>query len=126
MTTEKNKNLEPPFIQPVFLLSFTVVISVSPFLLNLIGVDFSSPKVPFLGEATAGMSPIEVVDRMFLALGGGFLHTILEWSAFSAAFFTVILSFAHFAIKRDVSTPILGVALFCAGCMDAFLWPQID
>jgi len=30
------------------------------------------------------------------------------------------LSFAHFKIKADVVTPILGVTLFCAGMMDAF------
>ncbi len=118
--TGNQKNLEDSFEKPFYLLFFAVGISILPYILNLIGFDFASAKIPFQGEATAGMSPIQIVDGMFRTLTGAFLHTILEWSAFSAAFFTVILSFAHFAIKRDVSTPILGVALFCAGCMDAF------
>jgi PAS domain S-box-containing protein len=119
-TIENLNSSETSFKPPVILLVFTVVISIGPFFLNLIGFDFASSKIPFLGEASAGMSPSEIIDGMFRTLSGAFTHTILEWSAFSAAFFTVILSFAHFAIKRDVSTPILGVALFCAGCMDAF------
>ena len=120
MSGKATKHLESRFEQPVFLLFVTVAISISPFILNLAGFDFGSAKVPFHSQATAGISPIEVVDSMFRALGGAFLHTILEWSAFSAAFFTVILSFAHYAIKRDVTAPIIGVALFFAGCMDAF------
>ena len=111
---------ESAFQQPLSLLFVTVAISIGPFVLNLMGYDFATTKIPFLGEASAGMSPSELIDGMFRTLSGAFIHTILEWSAFSAAFFTVILSFAHFAIKRDVGTPILGVALFCAGCMDAF------
>ncbi len=114
------KNPDLKFKQPVYLLIFTIGISVFPFILHLSGIDFSSPRTPFLGQATAGMEPTEVIDGMFYTLAGAFTHTILEWSAFSAAFFTVILSFAHFAIKRDVTTPILGIALFSAGCMDAF------
>ncbi len=57
---------------------------------------------------------------MFYTLAGSFTHTLLEWSAFLAALFTVFLAFMHFSMKRDVTTPIIGVALFCAGFMDAF------
>ncbi|MBV6625637.1 MAG: GHKL domain-containing protein [Rivularia sp. (in: Bacteria)] len=57
---------------------------------------------------------------MYRSLAGSFVHTILEWSAFCAAIFTVIFSLAHFKIKADVTTPILGVTLFCSGMMDAF------
>lgn len=36
------------------------------------------------------------------------------------AIVTAALAFAHFQIKRDAVTPIIGVALFTAGSMDAF------
>lgn len=55
-----------------------------------------------------------------LSQKGASIHTLLEWSAVSLAFFTAILAFAHFSINPDVTTPILGVTLFCAGLMDAF------
>ncbi len=67
-----------------------------------------------------GMSPVEIKEEMYQSLEGAFLHTILEWSAFTAALFTVILFFANFIVNRNVSAPILAVAFFCAGCMDAF------
>lgn len=71
-----------------------------PSLFNLAGVDFSSPT----GDASAGP----------------FTHTLLEWSAVSTAFFTGLLALVHFKIKGDVATPVIGVALFAAGAMDAF------
>ena len=60
------------------------------------------------------------VDSLFTSLSGAFTHTILEWSAFTAAIFTVFLAFNHYRITKDIATPVIGVALFCAGCMDAF------
>jgi signal transduction histidine kinase len=60
------------------------------------------------------------VDSMLHALSGSFTHTLLEWTAFCMAIFTVFLAFLHFKVTRHVSTLIIGVALFCAGTMDAF------
>ncbi len=117
---ENSNKLEPSFRQPIPFLFLVVAISVGPFILNQIGFDFGSAKIPFQVETTVGMISIEITDSMFRALGGAFLHTILEWSAFSAAIFTVILFFANFTTNRDMDAPILGVAFFCAGCMDAF------
>jgi len=105
---------------PSFVLRTVVVISVAPFILNLLGYDFGNQKIPFDSSVTLGMQPNEVIDGMFHTLSGAFTHTILEWSAFSAAIFTVLLAFIYYSIKKDVTTPILGVALFCSGCMDAF------
>ena len=54
------------------------------------------------------------------SLAAAFVHTILEWSAVCIAIFTVFLAFIHFSLKRDVTTPVIGVALLCAASMDAF------
>jgi|GEM_PF-1081655 len=98
----------------------TVGICIMPFLLNLIGIDFASTKRSFDLEAAKGHLQHQMVDSMFYTLSGSFTHTILEWSAFCAAIFAAALSFAHFNIKRDAAAPVIGVALLCAGCMDAF------
>ncbi len=100
---------------PNHVVGIIVLICIAPFSLNLLGIDFGTP-IPTVTE----LAGLGVVDQRFSQLSGAFLHTILEWSAFAAAIFTVILAFAHFSIKRDVTTPILGAALFAAGCMDAF------
>lgn len=97
-----------------------LVICMLPISLNLLGLDFGSPTQVFDARAALSMTQSEVIDAMHYTLSGSFTHTILEWSAFCTAIFIVILSFIHFYLKRDAVTPIIGVALFCAGCMDAF------
>lgn len=109
----------PPHRLPLALVLAVIGISVAPGLLSLLGVDFGSHSVP-LPDNAGSEGAVSVVDGMFAALSGAFLHTILEWSAFSAALFTVILAFIHYRLKGDPTTPIIGVALFTAGCVDAF------
>ena len=104
---------------PKQLVWLVLAICVLPFLLNLFGIDFGSAKKPFDFSAVAGMKSDEVVDSMFYSLSGSFTHTFLEWSAFCTAIFIVILSFTHYKIKKDVTIPVIGMALFCAtrpGC----------
>jgi len=96
-----------------------ITICIFPFMMN-IGLDFSSAHYAFDLEWAKEALAHEVVDAQFKSLSGAFSHTILEWSAFCVAIFTVILAFSHYKITNDVVTPIIGVAFFMAGCMDAF------
>jgi signal transduction histidine kinase/CheY-like chemotaxis protein len=105
---------------PRVLVASVVAICVLPAVLNLAGVDFSTTPVAARLTEPGGQSPGEMADAMYRAMSGSFTHTILEWSAFATAIFAVLLALIHFTIKRDVATPIVGVALFCAGAMDAF------
>jgi two-component system NtrC family sensor kinase len=96
------------------------LICVLPFILNLTGADFGSSAVALNLDVAASLSPQAFTDALHHALEGSYTHTLLEWSAFCTAIFTVVLAFAHFNIKHDVTTPVIGMALLCAGCMDAF------
>ena len=111
---------EDPNRLPRNLVLGIIGVCLAPFLLHLLGIDFSSPTHAPPNPAAPGMSGAVLSDMLHRSLSGSFLHTILEWSAFCTAIFTVVLSFTYFHIKRDITTPILGVALFCAGMMDAF------
>jgi len=111
-----NDNPELPLLVTVLV----IVICITPFLLNYFGMDFGSHAVALDIETAANLSPQDFTDALHKALSGSYTHTILEWSAFCAAIFTVTLAFAHFNIKHDVTTPVIGMALLCAGCMDAF------
>jgi len=113
-------NIEPTGRMPNSLIWAMLAICVSPFLLNLVGVDFGSSKPGFPWADASSMAPHEKIDAMFHTLSGSFTHTLLEWTAFLTAIFTLFLAFLHFSINKDVTTPIIGVALFCAGVMDAF------
>jgi two-component system, NtrC family, sensor kinase len=97
-----------------------VLICVAPFILNLFGITFESRSTSGSLHLISDLSPHEVTDFMFRGLTGALHHTLLEWSAFLAAIFTVILAFTHYSAQREITTPIIGVVLFCAGCMDAF------
>lgn len=106
---------EAQFRLPKVIVYSTVALCIIPMLLQLFGVDFgnsaNSAQFP-AGDLT--------LDQMFYRLAGGFTHALLEWTAFCAAIFVVLLSFCHYSITKDVTTPVIGVALFCAGAMDAF------
>lgn len=96
-----------------------VLICILPFILNRLGINFESPKASF-DMASPGLDKHKIVDIMHHDLAGHFTHTILEWSAFCVTIFTVLLAFFHFNINHDVSTPIIGIALFSSGSMDVF------
>lgn len=97
-----------------------VVICVMPFFLNLIGIDFGTLGQALDLSAAAEWDKNELIDAMHHTLAGSFVHTILEWSAFCAAILIVLVSFLNYSIKGNPMTPILGVALFFSGLMDAF------
>jgi len=97
-----------------------IAVCTFPFILVLLGVDFGSQGVALDPYAVQNMAKSTFVDGMFYHLTGAFHHALLEWAAFAVAIFTVVLAFSHYRITKDVTTPIIGVALFSAGCMDAF------
>jgi PAS domain S-box-containing protein len=108
-----------------FLKAFSYVVAIIcalPYGLNLAGFDFSSEVHGFHVKeiATWGISRGALVDEMFYTLTGALEHGLLEWSAVSVAALTILLAFSQFAINKDVTTPIIGIALFCSGTMDAF------
>ncbi|MGI9287505.1 MAG: sensor histidine kinase [Pseudomonadales bacterium] len=105
---------------PIPIIAAVGGICVLPYLLMLTGVDFGSDPRPFDVSATADSTPGEVTDVMFYSLSGAFTHTLLEWSAVCAAIFTVWLAFCHYKLVDDITTPIIAVALFFSGVMDAF------
>lgn len=97
-----------------------VVLCVLPAVLTLMGFDFGTRAAP-LGAAGVGhLHGHQLEDRLHRALAGSFTHTILEWSAFCTAVFTGVFAFVHYAIKRDTTTPIIGMALLSACAIDAF------
>ena len=95
-------------------------VCVFPFVLTLFGVDFSTSGKSLTVTALNSQTGASLADTVHLSLAGSFTHTILEWSAFCTAIFTAILAFVHFSIKRDITTPVIALALMFSGCMDAF------
>ncbi|MDM8559358.1 PAS domain-containing sensor histidine kinase [Candidatus Parabeggiatoa sp. HSG14] len=100
---------------PVFFVWSVTVICIIPIFSNFLGIDFGNANpqaldVPIHTEA----------HKLIQTLGGSFIHTILEWSAFIIAICIFILAFTYYQVKQDITIPLIGIALFCAGVMDAF------
>ncbi|MGH1372672.1 MAG: response regulator [Cellvibrionaceae bacterium] len=89
-----------------------VGVSAVPTLLSLLGVDFSSAQPVLLDQVT--------VEAAFGMLNGALHHALLEWTAVSIALLTASISIIHYRIHKDITAPIVGVAVFSAGMVDAF------
>jgi signal transduction histidine kinase/ActR/RegA family two-component response regulator len=105
---------------PKHLLWCLAALCALPSLLTFAGVDFGFPdRVPDLA-ALARLSPLARIDALRFCLQGSFLHTILEWTAVCLAVLTALISFVYFDLTRTLVAPMIGVALFWSGCLDAF------
>ncbi|MBL4823564.1 MAG: hypothetical protein JKX90_08635 [Colwellia sp.] len=111
--------IEDEYRLPRSIIIAVVGICVIPFLLQLMGADFGNAVHVTAINQQATIAQV-TTDDMFYQLSGGFTHALLEWTAFTAAIFVVLLAFCHYSITNDITTPVIGVALFCAGAMDAF------
>lgn len=105
-----------------YFLLITILICIVPFILNLFGIYFSSHQYDFSSSTldSPKLSKDDLQEEMFHALSGSLQHGLLEWSAVIAALLTSILAFAHFSIRKDITTPIIGITLFCSAIMDTF------
>jgi len=110
-------------------LTWVVVgVCVFPFILNQFGLTFETAPKEIAGISAGGQirlgelteNPQELISSTYHPIAVSFIHTILVWSAFMAALFTAVLAFFHFRIRRDITIPIVGLAIFCAGAMDTF------
>ena len=123
-TAEQSLSSPPEFVSlfPRKAILILIMMCITPLLLNLIGVDFASVKVPLVLEDVVGqgLSNGGLTDRLFYALTGGLHHGLLEWTSVIVAVVTVLLSLTHYSFKGDIMVPVFGMALLCSGLIDAF------
>lgn len=85
------------FAIPKSFIFITIGVVLLPLVINFFGVNFGNFSSLFKTAA----------------------HNAMEVSAISIAALTIILAFVDFRIKGDVSTPIVALALFSSGILDA-------
>jgi PAS domain S-box-containing protein len=91
-----------------------LILCLIPSILNSFGIDLS------LKISTQGVNHSLEQNSEFSALAGAYLHILLEWSAVLLALLTFILALVHYHIHGDNVVPIIGMAILCAGLLDAF------
>lgn len=94
------------------------VVCVIPIVVNVFGVDFGSNSIPVSAEKIRAGEVKS--DDLFHAISGGLHHALLEWSAVTIAILASLASIIHYRVKKDVTIPIIGMALLSAGLVDAF------
>ncbi|MFN8705192.1 MAG: hypothetical protein ACK50J_00805 [Planctomyces sp.] len=100
---------------PLPFLWIVIAVCLLPTALNLCGFDFST-RGQELGRATVLNSIADTPDLLEThPIKGPLVHTVLEWSAFCVAVVTVVFSFIQFSVRRDSTTPIIGMAMFASG-----------
>ncbi|MFT7560156.1 MAG: two-component system sensor histidine kinase/response regulator [Flavobacteriales bacterium] len=100
---------------------FLVVIAalcLLPSVLNLLGIDFGSNSLSLVSSELAA-SELSA-DELFHVLAGSLHYVILEWSAVSIAVIAALVSIVHYQRHHNITIPIIGMALLCAGGVDAF------
>lgn len=103
-----------------FLFWATIILTVSPYLIQKAGFDFSSHSQIFPYENIHGMTEVEILSAHFYTLSGAFHHAILDSVAFSVAFLTGILAITHSFLTRNTITPVIGIVLIMSGSVDVF------
>ena len=91
-----------------------------PVILNLFGISFGLTAVYLNPYRVMKLFEFEHEEGIREILQGRAVHTIFVSLSIAIAFLTVVLAFIDFRIKGEVSTPIVGVALFCSGLLEAF------
>jgi len=102
---------------PLWWAAGLAAICAAPLVLLGLGVNLSTA-----GHLTEPLNETRaaVINAAHYTLRGSFTHTILEWTGLCIAFFVATLTFINYRLRGEPSVPIIGVALICAGGMDAF------
>ena len=104
----------------------TAALCAVPPLLNLAGIDFGTPtKYLDVRDWRVADEP-ERRQAYFQILRGPIVHTLIEWTGVCIAILTAIVSFVHYFLKRDITTPVIGTALLFVGVFDGFRVLAID
>lgn len=85
-----------------------------------VGSEVSEPQSIVIDQRGTQLTSQEAEGLFCRLVAGEFVNSFLEWTAFCIALCTVTFAFTHYMIKRDVTTPIIGTALFFTGMIDAF------
>lgn len=96
----------------------TIIICSLPFIFYLLGfrLNYNNPLIDLQNIET--VNELGHKNTLSPLLKGKFMHTLLVGFSITIAFVTTILSFIDYIIKKNVSTPIVGIALFCSGMLD--------
>ncbi len=97
-----------------------IFICVLPSIFNFSGVDFGIQMNPLDLDKMESSNANDQKNMLYAIFKGRFIHIFLVSISIATAFLTALLTFVDFRLSRDISTPIVGIALICACVFDIF------
>lgn len=101
-------------------ISLIIILTLLPYVLSLLGVNFGIHSNHPIQKNIANLSDNDLLSMLHQNITGAFIHTILEWSAFCISVLTLIVSLVHYRMVKNIAIPIICMALFFSGILDAF------
>lgn len=97
-----------------------IFICVLPSIFNFSGLDFGIQMNPLDLDKMESSTANDQKNMLYAIFRGRFIHIFLVSISIATAFLTALLTFVDFRLSRDISTPIVGIALICACVFDIF------
>ncbi len=107
-------------IPPAFVLILVLILGLPAIFLNYYGLDFNTLSKALGTNDQAALLISEAQIR------GYFRETLLQWSAFSLASITVLLSFTKYRLTNDKIALIIGLVVLFSGSVEALHTLLVD
>ncbi len=91
-----------------------------PIVLNILGINLGLGNKQVSLEMITRIIDFESQKDLQSIIRGRYVHVMFVSFSIAISFLTIILAFIDFRIKGELSTPIVGAALFCSGVFYAF------
>ncbi len=104
---------------PKSLILTVIIVTLLPWVLIACGVDFGAHDFSLHMRELAGTPAHLMYQKVYGYMSGTFVYNLLEWTAFCVALMTVIFAFIHYQMAKELAVPIICIALFFSGSMDA-------
>lgn len=111
---------------PAVIIWIIVVMCLVPLILNLLGVHIFHHSNALTPETLIRLNPEKLRDAIYADMAGSFIHTILEWTAFNITLITFVIAVIHYRMVKDIAIPVICLALFFSGILDAFHSLAVD
>jgi len=116
----RNPNHTPSAYRLILGCAVLTLICALPLGLMALGIDFATQGPGISLDHIQSVTADELLEMSHQALRGGFTHTIFEWTGVCIAAGIFVFSLIQYRLMRKPALLVIGIALGCAGVIDAF------
>ena len=111
-----NKGLTRDFSAKARVFALVLIICITPYILNVLGVDFSFVSISLDKDST--LFTAQSAEQY--SLSSFLIYILLEWTGVTIAVASGVIALIHYFRYRSPFVVVIGLALFCIGLTDIF------